>query len=406
MKNEILERFLRYAKIDTGADPKASVFPSTPTQTQFNLALMEELKQIGLHDVEMDEFSYLTATIPASEGYENEPTIGFMAHVDTSPDSPTADVKPLIHENYSGGDIVLPHGVISPNDYPEMEEFKGHTVITSSGDTLLGADDKAGVAAIVTASRYLLEHPEVKHGKIRIAFTCDEEIGRGVNHFDVEKFGAEFAYTLDSGGVGLVEYENFNAASVVVEITGANIHPGYAKDKMVNALELAHEIHSMLPSLERPVFTSGYEGFYHLISLSGDVNSAKMSYIVRDHDATIFAHRLHTFEAIKSEINKKYPNSTTITTTEQYRNMREVLEQNMGIVERALKAVERVGLKPKIKAIRGGTDGARLSFMGLPCPNIFTGGMNFHSKHEYLSLEIMELSAKAMIEIARANPEK
>ncbi len=403
MKNEVLERFLRYAKIDTGADPAATQYPSTPTQTQFNELLMEELKQIGLQDVEMDNYSYLTATIPASEGFEGEPTIGFMAHVDTSPDSPTANVQPIIHENYSGGDLVLPHGVISPNDYPEMAEFVGHTVITSAGDTLLGADDKAGVAAIVTASKHLLAHPEIKHGRIRIAFTCDEEIGRGVNHFDVEKFGAEFAYTLDSGGVGLVEYENFNAATVSIEITGANIHPGYAKDKMINALELAHEIHSMLPALERPVYTSGYEGFYHLISLSGDVNSAKMSYIVRDHDATIFAHRLHTFTAIASELNKKFPNSVKITTTEQYRNMREVVERDMSIVHRALKAVERVGLKPKIKAIRGGTDGARLSFMGLPCPNIFTGGMNFHSKHEYLSLEVMELSAKAMIEIARAD---
>ncbi|MFI3294865.1 MAG: peptidase T [Rikenellaceae bacterium] len=401
MKQTVLDRFLRYACVDTASDPSVTTYPSTNKQTLFNQQLEKELLELGFADVNLDEHSYLTATIPASEGFEDRPVVGFIAHVDTSPDAPSANIQPIVHTDYDGGVLTLPHGVLSPEEYPEMLKFVGHTLISSSGDTLLGADDKAGVSAIISAGKYLLDHPEITHGKIRVAFTCDEEIGCGVDYFDVEAFGADYAYTLDSGDLALLEYENFNAASATVKITGRNIHPGYAKDKMINALELAHAFHGALPAFERPQFTSNYEGFYHLTSLSGDVNGAQLSYIIRDHDSSTFAQRQVVMQKIASEINAKYPESVEVTIKEQYRNMREVVEQQMWIVDRACEAFKRLGLEAEVRPIRGGTDGARLSFMGLPCPNVFTGGMNFHSCHEYLSLESMELAAWAVIEIAK-----
>ncbi len=376
---KLLERFLRYVAIDTQSDPASEAFPSTPGQLTLLGMLADELRALGAAEVDMDDNGYLTATIPATAGCEAAPTIGFLAHVDTSPDAPGAGVRPQLHEK------------------------GGETIITSDGTTLLGADDKAGVAEIVTAAEYLVAHPEVKHGRIRIAFTPDEEIGRGVDRFDVRAFGADFAYTMDGGAEGELEYENFNAAGAVITIRGRSAHPGDASGKMINALRLAAEFDTALPQKERPETTCGYEGFYHLMRLDGTVTEAHLEYIVRDHDRAKFEARKKRLEEIAARLDKKYgPGTVSVEITDQYYNMREVLERHPEVVERAKRAMRAAGVTPKIKPIRGGTDGARLSFMGLPCPNIFAGGLDFHSLDESVSLGAMQKAVQVIIEIARS----
>lgn len=398
---ELKERFLKYVSFDTQSDEKSNTFPSTDKQLVLLNYLVEEMKSMGLTEVEIDENGYAMGSIPASVGYENVPVIGFVSHVDTSPDMSGANIKPQIIENYDGKDISLnPNLKMTVKDFPELEFYKGHTLITTDGTTLLGADDKAGVAEIMTAADYLINNPEVKHGKIRIGFTPDEEIGRGVDYFNVEKFGAKFAYTMDGSMEGELEYENFNAASAVIDIQGRNIHPGYAKDKMVNALEVACEINAILPQEQKPEFTEGYDGFFHLIAMNGSVENATMTYIIRDHSMDKFEAKKNYITKIVALLSDKYGEGRiNLTLKDQYYNMREKVEPHPELIEKAFKAMEKAGVKPIIKPIRGGTDGSRLSYMGLPCPNIFTGGMNFHGKFEYCSLTTMRKAVNTIINL-------
>ncbi len=400
---KLIDRFLTYVAIDTQSDPASETYPSTAKQFNLLNHLVEEMKIMGLHDVDIDSNGYVTATLPATPGYENTPVIGFLAHVDTSPDMPGHDIKPRIIENYDGEDICLNENVnMSVADFPELGFYKGHTLITTDGTTLLGADDKAGIAEILTAVQFLLEHSEIAHGKIRIGFTPDEEIGRGVDFFNVEAFGAQFAYTVDGGFEGELEYENFNAASAQIDIQGRNIHPGYAKDKMLNALLLVQEFNSMLPANQRPEHTEGYEGFYHLVSINGGVEKASMEYIIRDHDRDKFEQKKRFITSVADYLNGKYGAGTIdLTLKDQYYNMKEMVEPHPQIVEIARIAMTEAGVEPIIRPIRGGTDGSRLSYMGLPCPNLFTGGMNFHGKYEYISVDTMHKAVETIINIAR-----
>ena len=392
---------MKYVSFDTQSDEMSETFPSTEKQKVLLKYLVEEMKSLGLTEVEMDEHSYAMGTIPATPGYEGRPAIGFIAHVDTSPDMSGANIKPQIIENYDGKDIRLNENLMmTVKDFPELSAFKGHTLITTDGTTLLGADDKAGVAEIMTAAEYLMAHPEIKHGKIRIGFTPDEEVGRGVDYFNVEKFGAKFAYTIDGGFEGELEYENFNAASAKVAIQGRNVHPGYAKDKMINALQVAAEVNSLLPAWERPEHTDGYEGFYHLVGLNGSVENAEISYIIRDHIRDKFEAKKQFMMKVVELLTQKYGEGVlTLTLKDQYYNMREMVEPHPEVIDKAFKAMEQAGVTPIVRPIRGGTDGARLSYMGLPCPNLFTGGMNFHGKFEYCSLDTMRRAQQTILNL-------
>ena len=400
-KDALIERFLRYVKTDTQSDDTVTdKFPSTEKQLKLSTLLADELKAFGLHDVTIDEYGYVMATVPANTD-KKIPVIGFLAHVDTSPDISGKEVKPRFVGNYDGGDIQLnPDVSLAVADFPEIAAYKGQTLIVTDGTTLLGADDKAGIAEIMTAVEYMVSHTAFKHGDIRIGFTVDEEVGRGVNHFDVKKFNADLAYTLDGGRIGELEYENFNAAGAKITVQGRNIHPGYAKNKMKNAILIGQEFNTSLPADERPEHTEGYEGFYHLTKFEGTVEKASFQYIIRDHNRELFEVRKQTMLKIADELNKKYgKNTVKLELTDQYFNMREKVEPVYHIVETALKAMEAVGVRPLIKPIRGGTDGARLSFMGLPCPNLFAGGENFHGKHEYVPVESMVKACEVMLKI-------
>ncbi len=400
---ELKERFLKYVGFDTQSDENSTSFPSTDKQLILLRALKEEMEQMGMTEVTMDEHGYVMGTIEASEGYENRPVIGFLSHVDTSPDMSGAAIKPQIIQNYDGEDIPLGGDVVMKvEEFPELKFFEGHTLITTDGTTLLGADDKAGVAEIMTAAEYLLNNPEVKHGKIRIGFTPDEEIGRGVDYFNVEAFGAKFAYTVDGGMEGELEYENFNAAGAKLSISGRNIHPGSAKDKMVNAIQLAMEVNALLPVTMRPEHTEGYEGFFHLVGIKGEVEQAEMSYIIRDHDRAKFEQKKELIKRAVAFVNERHGGDFVhLMLKDQYYNMREMVEPHPEIIEKAMEAMEQAGVKPIVKPIRGGTDGSRLSYMGLPCPNLFTGGMNFHGKFEYVSLNSMYKEVLTIVNLVR-----
>lgn len=398
----VVDRFLKYVTFATQSDEESGITPSTSGQRVFAEALVKELDALGLEEISLDDNSYLMATLPSNMEDKEVPTIGFISHLDTSPDMSGEGVKPRI-VSYAGGDIVLNEAeniVLSPRMFPEMEQYIGQDLIVTDGTTLLGADDKAGVAAIISAVAYLKEHPEIKHGKIRIGFTPDEEIGAGADHFDVEKFGCEFAYTVDGGEIGELEYENFNAAAAKVVFSGRNVHPGTAKDKMVNASLLAVEFASMLPADQRPETTEGYEGFFHLTAMVGSVEQAVLQYIVRDHSRELFEQKKQLLEQITAQLNKKYPGMVSLEMHDQYYNMREIVEPKKYIVDLASEAMEAVGVKPQIKPIRGGTDGARLSFMGLPCPNLFTGGHNFHGRYEYIPIPSLQKSMETVVKIA------
>ncbi len=397
----ITERFLNYVGFDTQSAEDTGTTPSTAKQMVFAEYLKNELIGIGLQDVELDGEGYLYATLPANTD-KAVPTIGFIAHMDTSPDCSGAGIKPRIVENYDGGDIVLDaaEGIVtSPKKFPELLRHIGEDIIVTDGHTLLGADDKAGIAEIVQAMVYLQEHPEIKHGKIRVGFNPDEEIGLGAHKFNVEKFGCEWAYTMDGSEVGEIEFENFNAAAAKILVSGVSVHPGYAKDKMINAARIAAELTALIPAVESPEHTDNYEGFYHLLSLEGNVEQAAVSYIIRDHDRARFEARKKFFEQTVNFLNAKYGEGTVkLTLNDQYYNMREKVEPMMHIIDTAMEAMRLEGLQPEAKAIRGGTDGAQLSFMGLPCPNIFAGGINFHGPHEFLPIPSME---KAMMTVVR-----
>ena len=400
---KITDKFLRYVSFDTMSDEASQTQPSSAKQLVLLNQLVEELKAMGIEDAELDQYGYVMATIPANTD-KKVPTLGFIAHVDTSPDASGADIKPQFVENYDGGDIMLnkeKNISLKIADFPEMAQYKGQTIITTDGTTLLGADDKAGVAEIMCAAEYLMKHPEVKHGKIRIGFTPDEEIGRGVDAFDVEKFNADYAYTMDGGMIGELEYENFNAASAKIHIQGCNIHPGYAKNKMVNSMLVAMELNAMLPVNQRPEFTEGYEGFIHIIGFNGTVEESSISYIIRDHNMAKFEEKKKIVEEVVDFINKKYGNIVTLTLKDQYYNMREKVEPHYFIIDKAVEAMKMEGIVPHIQPIRGGTDGARLSFMGLPCPNIFAGGHNFHGKLEFVPVESMEKASKVILNIIK-----
>ena len=400
---ELKERFLKYVAINTRSDENSDTFPSTAAEWDLLNLLVEEMKLLGLEDVTIDKYGYAMGTIPATKGKEGAPVIGFLAHVDTSPDMSGENVRPRIIESYDGEDIVLNNTLtMKVAEFPELQKFIGHTLIHTDGTTLLGADDKAGVAEIMTAAEYLMAHPEIEHGKIRIGFTPDEEIGRGVDFFDVKAFGADFAYTMDGGYEGELEYENFNAAGAKITIQGRNVHPGYAKNKMINAIEVACELNSLIPAVERPQFTEGYEGFYHCVGFNGTVENATISYIIRDHDAELFEKKKVWMHDIVGMLNNKYGNGVlTLTLKDQYYNMRKMVEPHPQVIDNALAAMREADVEPIVRPIRGGTDGARLSFMGLPCPNIFAGGMNFHGKFEYCSLNSMEKAVKVIINIAK-----
>lgn len=401
----LVERFLRYVKIDTQSDESFNTMPSTEKQLELLRLLATELKEMGLEDVVLDENGYLMATLPANTD-KTVPVIGFIAHVDTSPDFSGTNVNPQITE-YFGKSLVLDKKkniILSPRDFPFLNNYIGQKIITTDGNTLLGADDKAGVAEIVTAVEYLLKHPEIKHGVIKIGFTPDEEIGRGADKFNVEKFGANFAYTLDGGPVGELEFENFNAARARISIQGMNVHPGTAKDKMKNSMFIAMELNSMLPAHQTPSHTDGYEGFYHLTDFTGNVDSTTINYIIRDHDKEKFDRKKELMIKIVDHLNIKYGAGTVkITLVDQYYNMREKIEPVYHIVELAMKAMQEAGVKPNIIPIRGGTDGSRLSYMGLPCPNIFAGGHNFHSRYEFIPIRSMEKAVEVIVKIAELN---
>ena len=397
----ILDRFLRYVAVDTQSDPESDSQPSAAKELNLLKMLRDELVAMGV-EATLDEYGYVMATIPSNCG-KDVPAVGFIAHADTAPDAPGDNVKPQIIENYDGGDIPL-NGVpglsLKPSEFPELELYKGQTLITTDGTTLLGADDKAGIAEIMTAVQYIVENPEFKHGDIKIGFTPDEEIGRGVVKFDVKKFGAKYAYTLDGGQVGELEYENFNAAGATIRIQGRNVHPGTAKGKMKNAILIGMELNALLPVDQRPEYTEGYEGFFHLISFKGEVETATFSYIIRDHDMALYEQKKAYMQKCVDFINEKYGEGTAILDMKhQYYNMRKEVEPHYHIVEKAMKAMEMEGITPKVQPIRGGTDGANLSFMGLPCPNIFAGGHNFHGKMEYVPLESMEKASRVILNI-------
>ena len=400
---ELKDRFLKYVAIDTHSDENSETFPSSEKEWDLLNLLVEEMKALGLEDVSIDKYGYDMGTIPATKGKENAPVIGFLAHVDTSPDMSGKDVRPRIIDEYDGQDIVLnPSLTMRVAEFPELRRFVGHTLIHTDGTTLLGADDKAGVAEIMTAAEYLMSHPEVEHGKIRIGFTPDEEIGRGVDFFDVKAFGADFAYTMDGGYEGELEYENFNAASAKIAIQGRNVHPGYAKNKMINAIDVACELNSLVPAVERPQYTEGYEGFYHCVGISGTVEEATISYIIRDHDFDKFEAKKVWMHNIVGILNNKYGEGVLkLTLKDQYYNMRKMVEPHPQVIELAKEAMIEADVTPIVRPIRGGTDGARLSFMGLPCPNIFAGGMNFHGKFEYCSLNSMEKAVKVIINLCK-----
>jgi tripeptide aminopeptidase len=398
---DIVERFLNYVSFDTQSSEETHTTPSTEKQRVFAQYLKEELIREGLQDVELDELGYLYATLPSNTS-KQVPTIGFIAHMDTSPDASGTDVKPSIVTHYDGNDIILSKGLVtSVEKFPELLAHKGEDLIVTDGTTLLGADDKAGIAEIVQAMAYLQKHPDIKHGKIRVGFNPDEEIGLGAHHFDVEKFGCEFAYTMDGSEVGEIEFENFNAASARITINGCSVHPGYAKDKMVNAARIATELASMLPIEETPEHTEGYEGFFHLLNISGTVEKAQLSFIIRDHDREFFESRKAEMFDIVEAINEKYGEVATLELKDQYYNMREKLEDKMYIIDIAKQAIAEAGMIPKIKAIRGGTDGAQLSFKGLPCPNIFAGGLNFHGPHEFCSVQSLEKAMMTVVNICK-----
>ena len=395
----IVERFLNYVSFDTQSSEETGTTPSTEKQRVFAKYLKEELIREGLQDVELDELGYLYATLP-SNTEKQVPTIGFIAHMDTSPDASGKNVKPRIVPQYDGADIVLSEGIVtSPSKFPELLAHKGEDLIVTDGTTLLGADDKAGIAEIVQAMVYLQQHPEIKHGTIRVGFNPDEEIGMGAHHFDVEKFGCDFAYTMDGSEVGEIEFENFNAASAKITINGCSVHPGYAKDKMVNAARIATELVSMLPADETPETTEGYEGFFHLTGLNGTCEKAQLSFIIRDHDREYFESRKAEMQEVVDSINEKYGNIATLELKDQYYNMREMVEPKMHIIDIAKQAISEAGMTPKVKAIRGGTDGAQLSFKGLPCPNIFAGGLNFHGPHEFCPVQSLEKAMMTVVNI-------
>ncbi len=404
MKDELIKRFVSYAVIDTQSNEESDTCPSTPGQMELARKLVSELQELGLTEVTVDEHAYVMATLPANSD-KDVPTIGFLAHLDTATDFTGANVKPQIIENYDGGDIVLNpelNIVLSADSFPELPEYKGHTLITTDGTTLLGADNKAGIAEIMTAMAYLLAHPEIKHGKIRVAFTPDEEIGRGPHKFDVAAFGASYAYTVDGGPLGELEYESFNVAAAKISFKGVNVHPGTAKGKMVHSSKIAMAFHLRLPAGEAPEFTDGYEGFYHLISMEGSAEHSKLAYIIRDFDRANFEKRKANIAAIVDEFKSTYgDDNVVLEMNDQYYNMREKIEPVRHIVDIAHEAMVNLGILPVILPIRGGTDGSQLSYMGLPTPNIFTGGENFHGKFEYASVDVMLKAVNVIIEIAR-----
>ena len=404
-REKLLNRFLNYVKIYSTSDAESETTPSTERQWDIANYIVEELKTIGLEDVSIDDDGYIMAYVRYSLENDNQPTIGFISHYDTSPDFSGENVKPQIWENYQGEDLVLnkeTNFTLSPSKFESLKKHIGDTLITTDGNTLLGADDKAGCAEIVTAAEYLIAHPEIKHGRMALGFTPDEEIGRGAHKFDVAKFGAEFAYTMDGSEVGELEYENFNAAGAVVKIHGLSVHPGYAFGKMVNASLLAAEFIQSLPANETPSTTKGFDGFYHLMDVTSDVSECKLQYIIRDHDDEKYEARKKFMEEKVAEFNQKHGEGTAeVEIKEQYRNMKQQFEGKMHIVDLAAKAMKESGIEPKIKAIRGGTDGAQLSYMGLPCPNIFAGGMNFHGPYEYVALESMEKALEVIVNIVK-----
>lgn len=403
---KITDRFLKYTTFDTQSSEETETTPSTSKQMVFAEYLKSELEAEGFEEVELDELGYLYATLPANTD-KQVPTIGFIAHMDTSPDASGANIKPRIVENYDGTDIVLSEGIVtSVEKFPELLQHKGEDLIVTDGTTLLGADDKAGIAEIVQAMVYLKEHPEIKHGKIRVGFNPDEEIGRGAHHFNVEKFGCEFAYTMDGSEIGEIEFENFNAASAKITINGCSVHPGYAKDKMINAGRVAAELVGMLPADETPETTEGYQGFFHLTSINGGCEKASLSFIIRDHDREYFESRKTEMQEVIDTINAKYGEGVAVAEIkDQYYNMREKVEPMMYIIDIAKQAIAEAGMEPKIMAIRGGTDGAQLSFMGLPCPNIFAGGLNFHGPHEFCPVQSLEKAMMTVVNICKITEE-
>lgn len=409
MKKDLIKRLITYARMDTQSDENSNTTPSTPGQMKLAHLLVDELKNIGLQDASVDDNGYVMATLPATTD-KDVPTIGFLAHVDTATDFTGKNVNPQVVENFDGNDIVLNKEldvVLSANEFPELPSYKGHTLITTDGTTLLGADNKAGIAEIMTAMAYLKNHPNIEHGDIRVAFTPDEEIGRGPHKFDVDRFGAKFAYTVDGGPLGELQYESFNAAAAKVTFKGSNVHPGTAKDKMVNSSKMAAEFINLFPEKEAPEYTDGYEGFYHLISVDGDVESTQVYYIIRDFDKDNFANRKATVESFVSKMKEKYGDTRVeLEMADQYYNMRDKIEPVKEIVDIASEAMKNNDIEPIIQPIRGGTDGSQLSYKGLPTPNIFTGGENFHGKFEYISVDNMEKATKVIIEISRLFAEK
>ncbi len=405
----VTDRFLRYVKYDTQSDELTNLTPSTPGQFAFAQILEKELRELGLEEISLDENGYLMATLPANTDKKGVPTVGFIAHLDTSPDMSGRNVNPRIVKAYEGGDITLNEAdniILSPSQFPELLNYLGQDLIVTDGTTLLGADDKAGIAEIISAVVYLQKHPEIKHGKIRVAFNPDEEIGQGAHKFDVERFGAEWAYTMDGGEIGELEYENFNAAVAKVTFKGRNVHPGYAKHKMVNSIRMANQFILMLPRWETPEHTEGYEGFYHLVQIEGDVEKTTLTYIIRDHDRDRFERRKKELEHLVRKTNNEFPECCAIEIKDQYYNMREKIEPVMHIIEIAKQAMKDAGVTPKVQPIRGGTDGAQLSFKGLPCPNIFAGGLNFHGRFEFVPVPSMEKARDVIVEIARIVNEK
>ena len=400
----LLERFLKYVSIHTTSDENTGLVPSTPQQMEFAKILAEELKDMGMQDVSLDKKGYLMATLPSNID-KNVPTVGFISHLDTSPDMSGKNVKPRIVENYDGNDIVLNEKeniVLSPKQFPELTMYRGQSLVVTNGLTLLGADDKAGIAEIMTAMDYFIKNPDVKHGKVRIAFNPDEEIGLGAHHFDVDKFGCQFAYTMDGGEIGELEYENFNAAGAKVTFYGTNVHPGYAKNKMVNSMKIATKFMATVPANESPEYTDGYEGFYHLTGIGGDVEKTTVSYIIRDHDRKKFEERKAHLQMLVDKINSEFgDNTATLEVKDQYYNMKEKVEPVKYIVDIASEAIRQAGVEPKVKPIRGGTDGAQLSFKGLPCPNIFAGGHNFHGKYEFVPIQSMEKATEVIKNIIK-----
>lgn len=398
MKEKITERFKTLIQFDTESDSESSSYPSTESQSFFAEVIAGELMKIGLKDIDIDQYSYVTGTLP---GNTNGPVIGFIAHMDTSPDCSGYGITPVLTENYNGGIIERKGPALSPEEFPELKLYKGKTIICSDGTTLLGADDKAGCTEIITALEYLVKHPEIKHPTIKAAFTPDEEIGAGVDHFDVKKFGCDFAYTVDGGIIGEISYENFNAARAKIDIKGKSVHPGSAKNIMVNAGLIACEFNSMLPQNEIPSATDGYDGFYHLSKMNSNVENAHLDYIIRDFDKNNFEIRKNIIKSIVKTLNRKYgENTVSLDMYDEYYNMAEIINEHKFVLDRAVKAIEKAGVKPLVLPIRGGTDGARLSFMGLPCPNIFTGGHNFHGPYEFICLESMEKAVEVIINIA------